>query len=206
MANTGWKNPSSVISSSGGAGQIPWVSPENAAAADDVGASATHEGDGDISEFLIAYEYNAGVPTGATIDGIEFRVRRQDTSFNLHTDNQVYVQTSGGFSGDNIATNSNWGNSWEDVYYGGATDKLNISPTPAMVNHSSFGLGVQVYMPVYGLDPQAEIDVIQLRVHYTESAAPQVSNWLLFFQCLIAFCLIALKLKRIILLKNRRFI
>jgi len=131
------------------------------------GATCQLAGTGDQTETLKASTYGFLIPTGATIDGVEVRVRWQQQSATQPFDKVVRLEKSGG-SGDNKATETNLPTStWETRTYGGAADLWGLTLTPAEVNDSAFGVSVQLEAQNGGGGPLINLDSVEIRVHYT---------------------------------------
>ena len=152
---------------------------------DDVNIGVTNWGadDGNVSGIssgfttdLYSYvakcsNFSAGVPAGATINGIKVEAELLDyggTSYDvlvqLSKDNSTRV-------GDNKARNANLANSLGTIYiYGGSADLWGTTWTAAEVNSANFA--VHIAGQSYNADAGFFADFIRITIYYTEGGAP----------------------------------
>lgn len=172
MADTGWLSPDSVVSQS--PGDVAWSNPgnavsENAAYADAVITSQ-------VSEWLVASDFDVALPPGATPDGVEFRiVKRRDTDGGDVTPESVMLLLGGVIGGTQNAergSGENWPTSDTESLYGGAADLWDETLDEADVEANDFGVAIKATGGPGGSSAtQAFVDVIQMRVYYTEAVA-----------------------------------
>ena len=171
--NTGWLSPGSGTSVSAGTGTRWWDYPSRITT--DQGnctyansATSDPAKSGGVTQYLRASNYGANVPTGATIVGLEVRIRRNYSGTATGPrDHLLRVFNGSSLVGDNKASSSNWNSGCTLVSYGSASDGWGASLTPSMVNNTNFGVYFQAknYSSAYVFT--LYVDVIQIRVSYT---------------------------------------
>lgn len=148
--------------SNGGTGD--WSSTGNVFAEDDVGAAlAFFSG---TSKYLVLTDFGFSIPSGATIDGIEVRVRKM-SQFGDIVDSEVKI-VKGGIIGstDYADTLTNWpSGSFGDTTYGGATDLWGETWTDSDINGSDFGVAIAADFDVFA--PDGYIDTVEINVYFT---------------------------------------
>jgi predicted outer membrane repeat protein len=162
LDDTGYKSPTAT-----GDDHNDFSNPEGAFASDDVRASETTNGD--AQDY---YDFDFGVPTNATIDGIEFLFEGYRESFGpipiieLSWDGGATYTTT-----DKIASLSQSGSGTDGINSpsGGPTDLWGRAWTAAELSNENFR--ARIHKPASGSN--FHIDHIQARVHYTE--APSIS-------------------------------
>lgn len=173
MAVTSWTSPST--SGTGIAGDIAWSSASNAYADDGANASATIASS-ETSEYLQLQGFGFSIPSGATIDAVEVRIDRSSSGGGLPTLSDLQLMygdfgDSGSLKGDpdswvgtgfwsssGFASFAGEGDSWSGYV---------ASLTPAIVNHAQFGVALRAAGS--GFTTTCNVDVVQLRVFYTEA-------------------------------------
>ena len=93
------------------------------------------------SETLLASSFGFTIPSDETIVGIEVTFNKRADAANQVLDGVVQLT----LGGDNKADGSYWpfpGNT--DLVYGGASDLWSLTPTPADVNDSGFGVNLSI--------------------------------------------------------------
>lgn len=171
--NTGWLSPGSGTSVSAGTGTSWWDYPSRITT--DQGnctyansATSDPAKSGGVTQYLRASNYGANVPTGATIVGLEVRIRRNYSGTATGPrDHLLRVFNGSSLVGDNKASSSNWNSGCTLVSYGSGSDGWGASLTPSIVNNSNFGVYFQAknYSSAYVFT--LYVDVIQIRVSYT---------------------------------------
>jgi hypothetical protein len=158
-------NSASTFTNDATTGTVAWATRSNANVSDDNYAVATL-GFNAESQFLRAEDFGFSIPGGATIDGVVVGVERSLTLAFTVTDSIVRLYT-GSFVGSNKATGTTWPTS--DTYedHGGAADVWGATLTPAIVNASTFGVGVSCIAS--GLGADAQIDHIRITVFYSDT-------------------------------------
>lgn len=179
MAVTGWKTPSTIVSN--GDGSYTWSDPGNAASDDNNYASVVMSTASTGSDHLKATNFGfstSDVPSGSNIDGVEARYRRYASDASRVQDYSVKLAIGGTITGDSKATGTFWGTTEEDSgTYGGSTDTWNVSGGIADtdVRATGFGVGIAA-QKVLLADRTAYIDVIEIRVYYTESTNATITG------------------------------
>ena len=122
------------------------------------------------------------MPSGATINGIEMRFKRYSEEYltTRVSDSAIYlVDSTATQQGDDYAGAGTWPatNTMSSIY-GGSADTWNAGLDAADVRSSSFGVQLSAG-GAYGQDLDAYVDVVQIRITYTEdggSAIPAIAN------------------------------
>lgn len=173
MAVTNWTFPGTVSSASE-LNRSNWDNPNNVKAND--GSEATNplddDDDGDfISERLVCTNYGFSIPSNAAIDGIQMRYER--FSDNEVGDGAVQEQEirlrdeNGSVVGNNKADGTDWSSSPEVETKGGSSDLWGHTWNPSDINDSDFGLVLRCERATAN-SARANIDYVQMRVHYTQ--------------------------------------
>ena len=157
----------------GGLGCFPpsyWMSPNLALSELDMTSSAATLTMVATSYFdsLVVTNFGLSVPDGATIQGIQFDVRRA-TMFGEGEDKSIQVVQNGAQVGTNHRqTGTAWPTTLTYVTYGGATDTWGASWTAADVRAAGFGIAITPqYTAMAGNDP-AYVDSVRVTVYYTQ--------------------------------------
>lgn len=166
MADTGWKAPgtaANVDRDDGG----QWFEVNEVKTDNDFGAYVTSKDD--YSDWIRCSNYSFSVPSGATIDGIEVRIKRKESEGSTGSiyDDSLRLWNGSSVVGDDKASGTPYPSSFTTATYGSSTDDWNASLSVATINSSGFGVQLSVYAD--GPFPAAEVDVIEMKIHYTES-------------------------------------
>lgn len=165
MPDTGWKLPGTVASVTG-SGTQAWTAPGNAAIADDGSyASVVASGANVTTNYLVATSFSFGVPSGASIKGVEFRIRRRGSGASSAFDEGVYLYSSSVLSANKI-TRTGVSNSFEQRDVGGANDLWGVSLSASDVNSSSFGAAYQAFISTK--IHSSLVATVWMRIHYEE--------------------------------------
>lgn len=152
---------------SGGTG-VAWSNPGNIVSDNGSDASTTFHKSADETEYLLADAFGFAIPSGATIDGIEVEIeRQQEDTRATWKDLDVTLLKAGTATGDNngdLATE--WPTSMGVATYGGASDLWGTTWTASDVNHADFG--VRLKADNTGSVYTARVDFIRITVYYTE--------------------------------------
>lgn len=151
-----------------GAG-VTWTSTGSLAAEDNVAAIAQPLVPGnDESRTLILTEFDLAIPAGATIAGVEVRIRAKGEATNPVDVRDAYLQLApnGLFGGDDKGNVQKYTGAYVTRTYGGPADLWGLALTPAAFS-SSFGIGFRAKFDGAGTG-QANIDAIRLLVTYCE--------------------------------------
>lgn len=167
MPDTGWKLPGTVVNNTS-AGTVSWINPGNAAVANDSNAAfASSTIAPSTSRYLIATNFSFGIPSGATIKGVEYRIRRRYGSSGGPADEGVYIWDSALLSANKI-TRTTLPATFTERDVGGELDVWGATLTASIVNSSSFGAAYQGYFPnKFG---EIYVATIWMRIHYEEDS------------------------------------
>lgn len=161
MADTGFVLGGSVSDSG-----TSWVNPNNVLADDSSGTNSSWTLGGATSDLRVT-NFGLSVPTGATIDGIEVKIDK--LAVTTGTVELSLALTKNGTAQVGVAVGSVLANQIDT--HGSPTDLWVTTWTPSEVNASTFGVLVTGYDDGSG-SGQANIDVISVRVYYTEAVTP----------------------------------
>lgn len=183
MADTGWVLPTDAASETVSGGDS-WTDPINITdGTDDNYATATLKNN--ASYYLNGTNFDFDIPTEATIDGIEVRVRKSTSSTlggNVR-DHTVQLMIGGSRAGSNYAdTTSSWpvpAGSPGNVDYGGPTNLWGLTPTVGQVTATNFGVSFRCVNSGSN-SPAVRVWAIWARIHYTEPVAAGGSMFMLF--------------------------
>ena len=161
------KYPSVFASYDVNASAHDWWDMSNASADDGVDTTQGASGPVGYSDGLISKGFGFTIPTGATINGIEFTFKRKSEN-GIFQD--AYIAMS---RAESYATSYNynsasaaWPTSYENKTFGGPTTLPSdgYSYAPSDVNNASFGVYIHGN---YTAADTAHIDVVTMRVYYT---------------------------------------
>lgn len=158
-------------------GDTNWSNASRASSSNDQYASADLDSN-DESEYLRVQGFNFGIPTDATINGIEVKVeKRAESSGNNITDYSVRLVKNGVISGDDKAnTVSEWGNSDFISTYGGSSSLWGLSWSSSDINNANTGVVFAAQRGSGGGDREARVDHISMTVYYTPALASTTTN------------------------------
>ncbi|MBX3580851.1 MAG: hypothetical protein KF810_03005 [Rhizobiaceae bacterium] len=182
MADTGWVTVGTGANNAD-AGNTAWSNPGNITTASDAAYAIVGLAKDTTSQYLHGTNCDfSAIPSGATIDGVEARVRKW--SGGGPTDHTIQLIVGGTRSGDNKSAGAAWASpsSTNVSYdYGGASDLWGLSLSRSDVVAVNFGLAVRAAR-VGGSGGTVNIRVpyIQLKVHYTEAAGNTGAFFALF--------------------------
>ncbi len=144
-------------------GDVAWTSPGNITA-NDAFVAQVSLGAGETSDYLYATDFGFSIPSGATIDGVDVNIYRYGMG-NCEDYLVRLIDDTGTRVGDNKALT---GYAWPGVMtgnsYGTPSDDWSVSPTPAMVNDSNFGVALQA---TSAGGATAIVGYIEMTVHYS---------------------------------------
>ncbi|KKK85388.1 hypothetical protein LCGC14_2773800, partial [marine sediment metagenome] len=129
---------------------------------------------GGYTDWLRAANFDfSSIPVGATLDGIEVRIKRYAYYSNEDYDDEVYLISNTAQVGDNKSKATPWRTTAGYYTYGGPTDTWNSGLTISDIKTINFGvelsaLTVVPYSYLY-------VDSIQIKVYYTESGSSTTS-------------------------------
>lgn len=183
MADTGWLDPG--LAQMHGGGAVVWSNDTNAAGEDGtVATSNTINGNGETTAGLECTNFNASLPVGATVNGVEARIKRaydSGASTDPACDALLLLVVGGSPEGADYAdTGTGWPADtlgWSATY-GGAADVWSTSIDRAAVNSPDFGviLTAQCFGGL-GSYTVALVDAIQLKVYYTEAGGGKPAQY-----------------------------
>lgn len=173
MAVTDYKFPGTAANVANG-GYEQWSDVNNIKADDSYSAIINTKGSADKNptDYLTATNFgftSTDIPSGATINGIEFVINRQGSEANSQYDYQLYMLKAGTQHGDNLASATYWPTSLTDATYGGATSLLGGTWAQTdIVGVSTFGFQLAIKNHIKS-DPgeYTYVEHVKLRVYYT---------------------------------------
>ena len=169
MADTGWTLGSTATAISGS-----WWSFSNPSnvLTDNTSAASLYMDSRDESEALQVsnFAWGTAIPSGATINGVEVRVRRYCSSTGDHEDLSMKLLVAGTASGSNYAAGVSYPTSAATQDYGGAADLWGLSLTEAQVNASNFGMALTVIDGNAGSDT-SYYEAVWMKIHFTAAAS-----------------------------------
>jgi hypothetical protein len=188
----GPKNPGTGTDTTGtGAGTIAWNNNGTTSTAGNITTPGTpyavsnDVGSGQSTHYLTATNDNMGIPSDATITGIQVDINRSSSgsSAPLMRDNVVRLQVNGSLFGTNKAiTGTDWPTTLTKQTYGGKNDLWgDTNPpttlTPANINLANFGVVLSARNA--NTNPQrtrqATVDYMQVTVYYTVNTTTTVN-------------------------------
>ena len=155
-----------------------WTNSGNVSAQDDAMATVSLSA-GQYTGYLIAKNFGfttADVPSGSTINGLEFRIRWKRTYGYSFATTMASVRFSwGGSDGNKAASFPAITNSFNQFVIGGVADTWGVTTLSdpggdAEVRHSEFGLITRGYNADGKYSFEGGIDSIEMRVTYTAPA------------------------------------
>ena len=177
MAVTGWKYPGTAANVNNGVYYV-WNSPDNIKADDSASATCCTSGNADKnpSDYLTATNFgftSTDIPSGATINGIEFVINRQGSEADSQYDYQLYMLKAGTQHGDNLASATKWPTSFADATYGGATSLLGGTWAQTdIVGVTTFGFQLAIKNHIKSdMLEFTSVEYVKIRVYYTEGGA-----------------------------------
>lgn len=164
MPSQGPNSPTAAANDTS-AGTRAWETPGNVFGSDNAYAQASAPSVTALTYYLKATGFGFTVPSGATINGIVVEIERRASG--TVKDASVRLYKGGALAGaDRGDLETAWPTSDASRTYGGATDLWGTTWTPADVNSSTFGVGLQAQMSPLA---QALVDHIRVTVYYTEA-------------------------------------
>jgi hypothetical protein len=159
-----------------------WSNPDNAKVDDTNYANCTVKND--YGDWLRLTNYgftSSDIPSGATINGIEFVVCHHATVADTYSDSAIYLYDDGQV-GNNLASATYWPiNTPTEATYGGSTNMCGTSLTQADIVASSFGVQLSVLAANGGIG-DSYVDYIKIRVYYTEGGGSTVKPHYYYLQ------------------------
>mgnify|MGYP006953630230 CR=1 FL=1 len=174
MAVTDYKFPGTAANVNNG-GYFQWSNVDNIKADDSDSALTCTNGTADKNptDYLTATNFgftSTDIPTGATINGIEFVINRAGSEADSQYDYQLYMLKAGTQHGDNLASATKWPTSLTDATYGGATSLLGGTWAQTdIVGVTTFGFQLAIKNHIASdANEFTAVEYVKLRVYYTE--------------------------------------
>lgn len=197
MAQTGWLTcgTAATVDETGDA-STAWVNPTNAqGAADSTAATQSYSGAFPLGtpNYLKCTNFGfttSDVPSGATINGIEFRFTKKADTASVALDNQVQTYKGGAVGGTNLAdTSTFWSTSYTQVTYGSSSELWGRTWADTDVRASTFGVGI-VSLKSGKSAVVNSVDCVECRITYTVagSFSNKTASAFLTFFCVLAGC------------------
>ena len=160
-----------------------WQNPDYAKA-DDTSYAESPQAKNTYTDWLRLTNFGfttSDIPSGSTINGIEFIISRYATALNLINDSALYLYDDGQV-GNNLASATKWpSTSPAEATYGGSTNMCGTTLTQTDIIASTFG--VQLSIACGPSDSTIGIvDYIKIRVYYTEGAGATVKPHYYYLQ------------------------
>lgn len=168
-AQTDVFEPVTVVSTSTNAFQIAWANPTDAVGADGEFAAynSTVLAVDEESENLDATDFAWSVPTTATIDGIKVEYDRYSDTASGIADVLIQLIVGGTATGNNNSAAALWPTTHTIATFGSSSDLWGLTPTPADVNGSTFGVRLRCKNTT-GAGEIANVDQVRITVYYTD--------------------------------------
>lgn len=163
--DTGWVNCATFGNMSSG---FPWVNPGDAITQDGLYTGGV-TGSSGVTQYLSCTGPTwTTVPASATIDGIQIRYS-PSTALGLGLENSVLLIVGGVLSGTEHSTGQIYlgAPSGHTHVKGTSSDLWGLTPTPADVNASNFGIGIRATVSGSGFGTIWLLDNVQMRLFYT---------------------------------------
>lgn len=168
MLDTGYKSAGNGTNQAKAGSGSSWLTPGSIISSDNIRASSEIPTE-EYSDWLRAYNFNCGIPTGATIVGIEVSVERKSAHYGVNRDDDVKLAVGVSGKGDDKAdTDDFYPISDTITVYGGSTDLWGTTWSAADINDLS------VFYSVANdacCNEICSVDHIQVRIWYTVSVS-----------------------------------
>lgn len=144
-------------------GAIAWTAASNAQASDNSYATSVLLL-GQITNYLMATNFNFSIPLKSTILGVTVNIERSSNTLNGTHDNSIKLVKASAISGNDKANAGlEWPTADAVATYGSATDLWGLSLTPSDINNSGFGV---VMSGIADLAGTAQIDYVSITIDY----------------------------------------
>lgn len=158
-----------------GGGTVPWSNPERITAEDGSSATVALWYAPKFSDYIKGTNFGFGIPTNATILGVELGFKVWDSGGGLATQTNVARLVKGGvISGSDLSDSAAWSLvalTWKTL--GGSTNMWGLALTPADCNASDFGAVVSGLTLSAGIFNVATMDAMKITVYYLVPPAVQ---------------------------------
>lgn len=191
MASTPWRSPASVVNNTSvgstvwyndydplGESGNPSLTATRLQSADGGYAETYFSGSGVTSNILLCtqFGFTSDIPAGSSIDGYETRVTRFRNGGRAVANTYWRPVVGGALVGTAQAVAGDWPSSIAAATFGGATALGGATPSQAQVIASTFGVGIHAVGTTGGIeaapmDHTLFVDLVEMRVHYTEGGA-----------------------------------
>jgi hypothetical protein len=174
MAVTEYKYPGTAANVDNGGYKMTWSDVDNIKADDSEAALVLTSSTKNPTDYLTATNFgftSTDIPSGATINGIEFVINRAGSEANSQYDYQLYMLKDGTQHGDNLASATKWPTSLTDATYGGATSLLGGTWAQTdIVGVTTFGFQLAIKAAIASdVSELTYVEHVKLRVYYTEA-------------------------------------
>lgn len=115
---------------------------------------------------LLATNFQFEIPTGATIQGIEFAFNESADLGNSISDSSVRVLVGGAATGLDRRHSTSWTDSFHYAVYGGPNDLWGTTLTPDAIDTGGFGVGLTLQYLSSSGNARAYVDFIRATVYY----------------------------------------
>lgn len=166
MTDTGWIIAGAGVSDDT-VGAAPWVN-ANKIIADDATDTSVSLPNGAISEYLKATNFDftgTNLANADTIEGIEVRIERGQSSTGIVDTTIKMVNTAGSIVGENKSATAAWGTYPDVVSWGGTSDTWGNSFTGEDALNSNFGVVFNATSTA--VTSVASVDYIAIKLHYS---------------------------------------
>lgn len=174
FASTGWLNPATGVSVALTSSSVNWGTPGNVLSENGTVAGTAGLLSGtQFSRWLVARNFGVSLPSGASVEGIEVRYKARGFSspgFYDAKDHLVQLFQSTTPIGTDQSSASAWASGTGSTLIfetrGGSGNKWGYALDKAAVEDTDFGFGLAVKRSTT-TQASAEIDVMQMNVHYS---------------------------------------
>jgi hypothetical protein len=126
--------------------------------------------------YLVASAFNFGLPSTATILGVEVGIKRKGSAGGRIQDYEIRLIQNTALIGSNKSAAAVWESSVETAIFGGATDVWGAALTATGLNKTGANEAGIALVPRRGFlwesGNKAEVDAVWMRVYYEEAIAP----------------------------------
>jgi hypothetical protein len=164
-------------------GKGDWSDVDNSKA-DDSNYATNYNGKNTYGDWLRLTNFGftvSDIPSGSTINGIEFIVGRYAAAAAIH-DSAIYLRKTSGQTGSNMASATGWPTgSPAEATYGGSTNMCGTSLTQSDIVSTDFGIDLSTFNDNSSA-LFAYVDYIKIRVYYTEGGGATVKPHYYYLQ------------------------
>lgn len=157
-----------TFASNASVGNVAWTNPSNAATLNQVYATATLPL-GQSSQYLLVTNCGFALPTQGAIRGVRVRVTAHASDPSTVYDLTVRLFVAGAAVGSNLGTAALLPVTDTVLEYGGENNLWGLTLVPAVVNLSTFGVGITFSHSPSGV-PTVYVDYVDITVWYNTGA------------------------------------